>query len=406
MHMLMLTGSLPYPPHQGGAIRAFGILHGLYHAGHKITLLSFHDPEQGVRVENTPLMTYCERVITVPAPTRSTAQRLKDLLFSAQADIARRLQSDAMTTKLKQLLASTPFDLIQFEGIEIANYLFTAQSLQPQTPIIYDAFNAEATLQKVIAQVDRNDAKRLPNALYSYIQAQRIERFERALCQAASAVIAVSDEDAAELTPFRNDDCIHVVPSGIFTADYTDSGEQLDLKPNALVFTGKMDYRPNVDAMTWFTQSVLPSITRQTDANLYIVGQKPHKRLEALRMNRNVHITGWVAEVQPYLQAADVYVAPLRMGSGTRLKILEALAAGCAVVATPTAAAGLAESAKQHMCITDTAEDMASSIVSLLQNPQQRATLGASAREYIRQTYDWSVLIPRLLAVYGEMSLV
>lgn len=406
MRVLMMTGSLPYPPHQGGALRAYGILHGLHAAGHTVTLLSFHDTERGVQIADTPLAQLCERVVTVPAPARKTSQRLRDLLFSGRADIARHLESEAMHNALHDLLAETAFDLIQFEGIEITNYLFAAQRLQPHTPTIYDAFNAEAELQQVIARIDRANLKRLPSAVYSQIQSRRITQYERDICETATAVIAVSDEDATILRRFRPDDTVHVLPSGIFTADYEQTHTRLDLDPNAIVFTGKMDYRPNVDAMLWFAADILPAITRRIDARLYIVGQKPHARLDHLRMNPNIEITGWVAEVHPYLHAADVYVAPLRMGSGTRLKLLEAMAAGCAIIATPTAAAGLSDEARSHMVITHDPTAMVEAVQHLLATPTDRKVMGASARKYIRHTYDWSVLSPRLLDIYATIGLI
>lgn len=405
MRILMLTASLPYPPHQGGAIRAYGILHGLHAAGHEITLLSFNDPEHGVKAENTPLIELCDTIITLSPPQRSTFQRLRDLVFTREADIARRLDDESMHNALKKLITTEHYDLIQFEGIEITNYLFTVTRTQPNIPTFYDSFNAEAALQAVIANVDLGNIRRLPNAIYSYIQSRRIARFERNICQAATAVSAVSEEDADLLRDLRPDKQVFVVPSGIFASDYEQAPAALDLRPNTLVFTGKMDYRPNVDAVTWFADHVLPRITSHTDAHFYIVGQKPHKRLDALRMNPNIHITGWVPDVPPYLHAADVYVAPLRMGSGTRLKILEAMAAGCAVVATPTAAAGLMNSAKDHMIITEDGQHMADAIRDLLQQPEKRRQLGNSARQYITQHYDWSVLIPRLLAAYEEIGL-
>ena len=190
-----------------------------------------------------------------------------------------------MQNTLQNLLQTDDYDLVQFEGIEVGRYLFDVQQTDPDLPTIYDAFNAEADLQRVIAQTDRGNLQRLPNAAYSYLQIGRIHRFERDLCRAATGVIAVSDEDADLLRPYRDDQTIHVVPSGVFTDQYTQTDALLTLKPNALVFTGKMDYRPNVDAMIWFAEHVLPTITRQTDAHLYIVGQKPHSRLNALRMN-------------------------------------------------------------------------------------------------------------------------
>ncbi|MEO0562308.1 MAG: glycosyltransferase, partial [Chloroflexota bacterium] len=162
---------------------------------------------------------------------------------------------------------------------------------------------------------------------------------------------------------------------------------------------------PNVDAMMWFAAEVLPLITPTSNVQLYIVGQKPHPRLASLRMNPNIEITGWVAEVQPYLHAADVYIAPLRMGSGTRLKMLEAMAAGCAIVATPTAAAGLSEEAKAHMVVTPDANAMAAAVRHLLTDANSRRQLGQEARAFVQNTYDWSVLVPRLLGVYQIMGL-
>ncbi|MEM6285297.1 MAG: glycosyltransferase, partial [Chloroflexota bacterium] len=133
--------------------------------------------------------------------------------------------------------------------------------------------------------------------------------------------------------------------------------------------------------------------------------QKPHPRLNALRDNPHIHITGWVEAVQPYLAAADVYIAPLRMGSGTRLKILEAMASQCAMVVTSAAAAGLTQEAHESMHIADEPAQLAVAIIDLLQHPEKRVKLGQRASTCVRSHYDWSVLIPRLLNVYREVGL-
>ena len=188
--------------------------------------------------------------------------------------------------------------------------------------------------------------------------------------------------------------------------DYTQSSEELDLGRDTLVFTGKMDYRPNVDAMTWFTSDILPLVQAEfPDTRLYIVGQKPHSRLEKLRHKNNVEITGWVQDVQPFLRGAGVYVAPLRMGSGTRLKILEAMASGCAVVATTIAISGMREEAKQALMVKDDEESMSKAIIDLLKNPAQRTALGKNAQRFVKQYYDWPVLIPDLLHIYQDIGI-
>ncbi len=407
MKILLLTASLPYPPHQGGAIRTYGLLTGLKQEGHAITLMSFHEAN-GVSAgyKDTPLNNLCERIETIALPQRRSSDRLRDLLFTGDPDIARRLYSQAFWERLRQLVTTEQFDLVQAEGIEVACYLPLLRAFKPDLKLCYDAFNAEAALQQVIFEVDRDSVSRWPAALYSWIQSRRIARFEHELCQTADLVIAVSNEDAQALQRYHREKPIPVVANGIFTKDYTSSTEALDLGQNALVFTGKMDYRPNVDAVFWFAEEVLPLLQRQIpDVKFVIVGQKPHARLEQLRDNPHIEITGWVKDVQPYLRGASLYVAPLRMGSGTRLKILEALATGKAVVATRIAASGMRADADQVMRIADEPSAMAASIVQLLEQPAERAALGLAAQGYVQQHYDWSVLIPRLLGAYKSVGL-
>ncbi|QPC80803.1 glycosyltransferase [Phototrophicus methaneseepsis] len=398
MRILIITAALPYPPASGGALRAYGIIEGLSQAGHDITLMSFHDETSP---EVTPLSALCRQVVTLPSPHRSRTDRVRNLLFTSQADIARRLYSPQFEQKLLELLAQESYDIVQFEGIEVACYL-PATKQASNAAIIFDTFNAEAELQRVIAQVDRATIRTWPKAVYSWIQSQRIAAYEGNLCRLADAVIAVSPEDAALLAAYQPQRAVAIVPSGINTDRYLESSETIDLGHNSLIFTGKMDYRPNVDAMMWFSETVLPQLE---DVNLTIVGQKPHPQLQALLDQDNIKLTGWVDSVLPYLHSADVYIAPLRMGSGTRLKILEAMASGCAIVATDLAASGLLGEARAALWIADDPSSFAEAIRTLLADEEKRTTLGKAARIAVQQHYDWRVLIPRLLTVYKELGL-
>ncbi len=404
MHLLLLTPTLPFPAHQGGTIRNFGLIHGLHDAGHDVSLLSFHDGS--VDPAATPLNDLCRRIVTVEPPTHSARARLLALPTTRKPDMVWQRDSPAFRAALERLLAEESFDLVQFEGLEMAGYLPVAREGQPKARLCYDAHNAEFALQETIYHVERANPLRLPFALYSWLQARRIARFERDVCAAVDCVITVSDEDAARLRPFRPQGSIGIVPNGIFADAYHNGRQHLDLGEHVLVFTGKMDYRPNVDGMRWFAAEILPKVVEQVpDARLYIVGQKPHRLLEPLREQKNIEITGWVAEVQPFLQAADVYVAPLRMGSGTRLKILEAMASGCAVVATTTAASGLTAETRAALMIADGAEPFAQAVTLLLKDPVRRGRLGAAGHDAVQRSYDWSVLIPCLLDLYRGIGL-
>lgn len=398
MRILIVTASLPYPLASGGAIRVYGILNGLHQAGHHITLLSFGDSD----ASQTPLGDICEQIYVLPTPTRTKPERIKTLLMTSQADIQTRFYSPEFEQKLLALLDDNNYDLVQFEAVESACYVPIVRERFPDIKICFDTFNAEANLQRVIYQIDRQEVKRLPQAVYSWIQSKRIEQYEGDLCRASDLVIAVSQEDHAILSQYRRDDKTAIMPSGIFVDDYTTPDKSIKLPENAIIFTGKMDYRPNVDAMLWFADSILPKIP---GVNLTIVGQKPHPRIQHLPERENINLTGWVDTVPPYLYASDVYIAPLRMGSGTRLKILEAMASGCAIVATGIAAAGLSHDAKSAMLIADTENDFAEAIRQLLNDPPKREELGECAKKMVKAQYDWSVLIPELLNAYQEVGI-
>ncbi len=402
MKILLLTPDLPYPSESGAAIRNIGIIRGLSKAGHRLTLLSFaeHQPDPAAN----PLFRLCDSVHAIPTPHHGKARRIVNLLLTRRADMAFRLASKAFARQLTAILKESAFDLIQFSGLELGCYLPLIQGDKGIAKVVYDALNAEAELQRAVAQVDRQRIRRLPAAVYSTVQSARLSRFEGGICRQVDAVIAVSDEDRAFLNEHGGAP-VTVLPNGVAAADYAPPADETR-EAYLLVFSGKMDYRPNVDAVEWFHQSVYPLVReRFPETRLLIVGRNPHRRLQSLAADEGVEVTGWVDSVQPYLHRATIYVAPLRMGSGTRLKILQAMAARCAVVSTSIGAAGLNEAAHSAIAIANEAEEFAETIVSLLADESRRRALGRLAQEQARSHYDWSALIPRLLRAYREIGL-
>lgn len=402
MEILLLSPDNPFPRESGAAIRNYGIIRGLYGSGHRVTLLTFS--EGALSPGTNPLFQYCGDVHSCPIPQRSKSDRIVSLLATRRADMEDRLMSAAFGQKLAAILDSRAFDIIQFSGIELGSYLPVIRQKRREAKVVYDALNAEAELQRLIYQLDRKRPSRLHTALYSAIQARRLERYERNLCESVDAVIAVSEEDRNLLESYGGAP-IYVMPSGIFVDDYQSChGERR--AGNQLVFTGKMDYRPNVDAVEWFCHSVLPALLQRHHAlELIIVGRNPHPRIQALADGKHVKVTGWVESVLPYLQAATLFVLPMRMGSGTRLKILEAMASGCAVVSTSLGASGLRGSIRQAIEIADGAEGFAHSISSLLNDMDRRQALGERAREQARAHYDWSAIMRHLLDAYEDLGL-
>ncbi|MFO7680125.1 MAG: glycosyltransferase [Chloroflexota bacterium] len=446
-NLLLLTPQLPYPPHQGTSLRNFHIIRGLA-ARHTITLLSFLEDNQTVDPEaNKPLFDLCAQVGTVPVPARSKWKRLWQMASTRLPDMAHRLYSAEFEAKLRQFLAENRFDVVQVEGIELARYMTTVRALSPQSKLVFDDHNAEAELQRRNMETDAAHPRRWPAAAYSWVQVGRLEKFEAWACGTADWVTAVSAADVVHLQKLlqrkeakKQRSPISAIPNCIDVTSYqtppqnsslrqaqdrlfipsTSSRQALPpfdklrtspssfiLPPSSfsfdLVFSGKMDYRPNVDAVLWFADAVWPLILAERPLTTWaIVGQKAHARLERLRSLPGVTLTGWVESVQPYLAGAGVYVMPFRIGSGTRLKLIEAMASGLAIVSTPIGAEGFPVSNNRELVLAETPQELATAVLYLLDHPDERQKLGQAAVQFARQ-YDWRQVIPAFEAIYEEM---
>ena len=173
-----------------------------------------------------------------------------------------------------------------------------------------------------------------------------------------------------------------------------------------MVFTAKMDFRPNVDAVLWFAQEVLPLIRQEVpEARFWVVGKDPHPRLAPLADDPGVRLTGWVEDVRPFIAAAAVYAIPLRIGGGTRLKVLEAMAMGKAIVSTTLGCEGFDLVPGQELVIADTPEVFARAVLALLADPERRARIGRAARRFAGSRYDWRMIVPRLERVYETQDI-
>jgi sugar transferase (PEP-CTERM/EpsH1 system associated) len=398
--ILFLTPQLPFPPHQGTALRNYGLISGLAARKHRIWLLSFVESDQPLP-STTPLADLCEHVETVAVPLRSRGDRLRDLM-RGYPDMARRLWSPAFQGILGDALAHTRFDVIHIEGIEMAPYLSLIKAKAADAMIIYDAHNAEYALQKRVARTDWLMLSRWPAALYSAIQWRRLRRFEAEVCRAVNHVVAVSEPDAGHLRALPHETPITIIPNAISAKLYQPRlvTPEVLLHP-ALVFTGKMDFRPNVDAMLWFVRRVFPIIrAEEPRAHLIIVGKNPHRRLEALYGHPGITMTGFVPDVRPYIAAADVYIAPLRMGSGTRLKLLEAMALERPIVSTTLGVEGLHAENGVHLLLADEPQTFAEAVLELLKRPARGAELGKAAAALVRERHIWAAVIPLLEEAY------
>jgi glycosyltransferase involved in cell wall biosynthesis len=329
-------------------------------------------------------------------------------LFSPLPDMALRLESQQMHHLVREWLEETAYDIVQIEGIELAQY---ARHVDSRTcALVFDNHNCEYLLQQRNALTDLRKPRRIHAALYSLVQWAKLRRYEAQVCNSANAVVAVSESDKRALQRIAPNAAIHVAPNGIDLSAY-------DATPVAhpansrftLLFTGKMDYRPNIDAVLWFAQEVLPSlVAAEQQIRFQIVGMNPHARLDTLRNNPHIDITGAVPDPVPYLAAANIFVIPMRVGGGTRFKALEAMAAAKAIVSTTLGVEGIGVHAGEQMLIADTPEEFAVSVLRLIADQrtgsQLSRRLGQNARDFVGSRYTWDRIIPNFDRLYERLQ--
>jgi len=331
-------------PTHGSSIRNYNLIRTLAEH-HTIDLLAFSVPDNQLAAAN-PLNEICRNIATVPQPVRSSAIRILDTARRRLPDMALRLESQEMHLLVQQWTVEnrhqTQYDIVQIEGIEMAQYgLAIADAFQrlhdsgaetghetehgTRPALVFDDHNCEYLLQKRNALNDLRLPLRWPAAAYSVIQWQKLKWYESLICRQMDAVSVVSPADKAILGRLVDDVDITVISNGITLEEYeSENGTEprsstgkgpLDgvdgvvdnphRQSKKLIFVGKMDYRPNVDAVLWFVYQVLPLIQEQEPTVTFeIVGMNPHPRLDQIRGKRGVTITGKVAEVPPYLHTA------------------------------------------------------------------------------------------------------
>jgi glycosyltransferase involved in cell wall biosynthesis len=275
------------------------------------------------------------------------------------------------------------------EGVDVcvADFLVAMPNLPATTavPVVLFEHNVEHMIWKRLYEVEK---RRWRRALLS-LEWRKMQRYEAEACARAGLTVAVSEADRTLLAVGAPGADIRTIPTGVDTSYFHSNGAVE--APAALVFTGSMDWYPNEDAIMYFMDAILPEVRREVPGvSLAVVGRDPTDRLRAAGAAAGVRVTGTVADVRPYVAEASVYVVPLRVGGGTRLKIFEALAMGKAVVSTRVGAEGLPIVSDRHFLQADSPADFARAVVSLLKDPGRRRALGMAGRRLVEERYSWT----------------
>jgi glycosyltransferase involved in cell wall biosynthesis len=291
-------------------------------------------------------------------------------------------RSPALRKEIVRAVAERDIDVV------ICDFLAPSQNVPGGLgcPIVLFQHNVEAAIWRRHADVRKNPLAKA----YFREQWRRMERFERQECRRFDRVIAVSRTDALAIEREYGVGPVADVPTGV-DVEYFRPAAGAVREPHNLVFTGSMDWLPNEDGITWFVDDVLPLIhERLRDVTVTIVGRNPPPRIQQLAtQDHRLRVTGSVPDVRPYMESASVFVVPLRVGGGTRLKIYEALAMEHPLVSTTIGAEGLPLEDGKHLLIADDAARFAQAVLSLLEDPARATAMGRTRAAYVRANFGW-----------------
>lgn len=404
MKVLWFSHVVPYP--QAG----LGVLQRSYHfvrelsRAHEVYLLAFvqrtiikellGDVEKGLQSAREHLGQYCARVEFLPIPSEGSrwgrARIAARSLIGGYPYSIRWLQSAEARRVAADWNASMDFDVVHYDTLGLAPY----RKILTRGAKSLDHHNVESDMMLRRARIEEHPLKRL----YFWQEGLRLRRYERHVCPQFDLNITCSILDAQRLKRVAPGIAIAEVPNGVDTDYFRPTG---DLEhPRSLVFAGNMSWYPNAAAMLFFADKVWPALKAELPGvTMDVLGANPPARLSALAAHDgDFRVHGFVSDVRPYISRASAYVCPIMDGGGTKLKILDALAMGKAIVAHPIACEGIEVQDGRDVIFAHKAVEFAQSIAAVLESPDLRKRLSLNARSLAESSYSYSFIGRRLVS--------
>jgi glycosyltransferase involved in cell wall biosynthesis len=389
MRVLWISHFVPYPPDgPGGVQRSHHLLAqaAQRHEVHLVTLDlagSFADDgERDAAVRELRRMAASVSVFPVPGGRAHLARGVLASAAGGPSYWERRYTVQAAAAHVAREVRARRFDLAQLQIVFLGGYA----PVLPDAPVVLDYPNIESHL------LERRAARANPVArAYLTRQAARVTARERELAAWAAVNMVVSDVDGERLREHAPDARIHVVPNGV-DVDYFHPAPDRRPRPGALLWVGGMDWFPNRDAVGWTADALWPALAADgAHRTLTIVGKSAPPAVAALAA-RDARVTaaGFVDDVRPYMWDADVFLCPIRVGGGTRLKVLNVLAAGCPLVSTAIGVEGLAMVPEEHYLRAETPAEFVTQVGRLERDPALRGRLVDAGRRHVVERFSWA----------------
>jgi polysaccharide biosynthesis protein PslH len=383
--ILYLTHRVPYPPNRGDRIRSYHTLRFLaVRADVDLACLADEPVADDCKAVLAGL---CRRVAIVPVPCRRRWLSACQSLARGRSATEGLFHSAELGDTLRTWGADTQYDAAVAFCSSMAQYL-DVPGLKSSRRLV-DLVDVDS--QKWFDYADRA----LPPARWLFrFEGRRVRNLEQQLAHTADALTVVSSAEADLLRGFSPRAPVHAIPNGV-DLDYFQPGpaDAVTAEPTC-VFVGALDYRANVDGISWFCEAVWPQVLAKIPtAKLLIVGRRPVASIKQLSARRGIEVIGDVPDVRPYLRRAQLVVVPLRIARGIQNKVLEALAMQKPVIASPQALEGLNLIPGQHACVADSAAQWVNIVVDLLNNPTQQAEYGVAGRAFVMNHHHWDACL-------------
>jgi glycosyltransferase involved in cell wall biosynthesis len=298
-----------------------------------------------------------------------------------------------MQRAIDDVCSAESFDVVQLESSFLCTFRFP-----PCTRLVIDEHNIESELFLRMCEGERS----LPRRVFNRIEYARFRRFEQACWQRADACVVTSEREVEVVRTSAPDTPVAVVPNAVDLEYFAPSDTPVDT--HTLIFSGTLNYRPNLDAARYFIDDIWPLVRdRYPDASLTLTGGNDGVDTRSLT-RPGVRFLGEVPDIRPYVRGAAAVIVPIRIGGGTRLKVLEALAMGRPIVSTPVGCEGVAVRDGEHLLIADDGPAFASNIFEVFENPALRDALGRAGRRLAEKRYSWDLAGERLQSLYRHLS--
>ncbi|NCC50707.1 MAG: glycosyltransferase [Spartobacteria bacterium] len=400
MRLLFLTSKLPHPQVAGGHVIVYQRIARLAQKGHEIGVLAFEGPGDRERTEmmGTRLL---EIELVAPPAKRSWPRRLFDYFFSRVPPMYLPLRSEAMAKKLGEMVYRSRYDAVIAEFSVMGQYLYCNPYLSAVRRLI-SCHRSDIVTYRTSRSV-RGFSLAL---LRDWMQMKGLSKYEFSMYRAADRVLVLTPQERYNLLEHAPNLMTSVIPSGVDTRFFRPAKEQPTEAGEHILFTGYYCDTPNEDAVLWFCRQVWPRLrAERPHLNFLVVGPEPTPAMRDIAAkDPRIIITGMVDDLRAYLARAQVFVCPVRLGSGMRGKILEAMAAGVPVVSTSLGVEGIPAQIGNNCFLADTPDIMAQYISLLLDDAPLRQSIAQHAREMVSERFSWRHSIESLEKVLRNIT--